>query len=125
MRRQTPDDKLDPRFEQVIHEEERTMSKLTSTLQAAVVITAISAPATAAARLNLNPEVDSRPTPVTIAAPAAPPHVQVTPHRSSTAFDWGDAALGAGTTLLIVGAAGAGTASLRTRRRVRPQTSAT
>ena len=102
------------------------MSKLTSTLQAAVVIAAVAAPGTAEARLNLNPVVaHPKPTPVTtVAAPAAPPRVQVTAPRSSAAFDWGDAALGAGATLLIVGAAGAGTASLRTRRRVRPQISA-
>jgi hypothetical protein len=102
------------------------MSKLTTTLQAAVVIATVAAPGAAAARPIFDPVVaHSKPTPVrTLAAPAAPPHVQVTAQPSSSACDWGDAALGAGTTLLIVGAAGAGTASLRTRRRVRPGISA-
>ena len=104
------------------------MSKLTTTLQAAVVIAAVAAPGAAEARPIVDPVVHSKPTPITTlatpAAPAAPAPVRVTGHPSSATFDWGDAALGAGTTLLIVGAAGAGTASLRTRRRVRPPVSA-
>jgi hypothetical protein len=83
------------------------------TLTAAAMIAAASAPATASARLNLDPEPSAVHRPAQTLAPARP-----APQANSAAdgFEWGDAGLGAAGTLALL-ATGAGSAAVITRRR--------
>src|SRR5450631_4078986 len=92
----------------------RTMLKATKrTLTAAAMIAAASAPATASARYNLNPEPSAVPHPVQTLRPARPAPQA---NSASGGFEWGDAGLGAAGTLVLL-ATGAGSAAVITRRR--------
>lgn len=83
------------------------------TLAAAAVIAAASAPSTAYARFNLDPEPSA-------AHPQAP-HIITPAHAEADAsspgrFQWGDAGLGAAGTLALLGV-GAGSTVVLARRR--------
>lgn len=91
------------------------------TLSAAAIIAAASAPATASARYNLNPEPSAAHHRVQTLAPArqarpARPVPQAASASASGGFEWGDAGLGAAGILVLLGT-GAGSAAVITRRR--------
>jgi hypothetical protein len=95
----------------------RSMLTLTKrTLAAAAMIAAASAPATASARYNLNPEPSAVTHPVQTLPPARPARPAPEANSASGGFEWGDAGLGAAGTLVLL-ATGAGSAAMITRRR--------
>ena len=85
------------------------------TLTAAAMIAAASAPSSAFARLNLDPEPPAAPHPAQLATPARQAR-PVAEASSSPGFEWGDAGLGAAGTLVLLGT-GAGSAAVIARRR--------
>jgi hypothetical protein len=80
------------------------LATLKRTLSALIAIVALSAPATASARPNLDP--------VSGEAQSAPAL-----SSASNEFQWDDAGIGAVGALALIGGAGAGSLALRRRRR--------
>jgi hypothetical protein len=88
-------------------------------LIAAAMIAAASAPSSAYARLNLDPEPPAAHHPpqlVTPAHPARPARPVAEAASATRGFEWGDAGLGAAGTLVLLGT-GAGSAAAIARRR--------
>jgi hypothetical protein len=91
------------------------------TLTAATLIAAASAPSTAYAMPNLDPDTPAAPrraqlATVTPARPSRPARPVAESSSASRGFAWGDAGLGAAGTLVLVGT-GAGSAAILSRRR--------
>jgi hypothetical protein len=94
------------------------------TLTAAALIAAASAPSTAYARPNLDPDTPAAPhraqlatvTPARPPRPSRPARPVAESSSASRGFAWGDAGLGAARTLVLLGT-GAGSAAILSRRR--------
>jgi hypothetical protein len=92
------------------------LKRMKRTLTAAAMIAAVSAPTTASARFNLNPEPSAAPHPARTVTPARAARPAPQANSASGGFEWGDAGLGAAGTLVLLGT-GAGSAAVIARRR--------
>jgi hypothetical protein len=86
------------------------------TLIAAALIAAASAPSSAYARFNLDPEPPAAHHPAQVVTPAHPAHPVAEASSAARGFEWGDAGIGAAGTLVLLGT-GAGSAAVIARRR--------
>jgi hypothetical protein len=93
-----------------------TLKTTKRALTAAAMIAAASAPSSAYARLNLDPETPLGHHQVRLVTPTRPARPVAEAASPSPGFEWGDAGLGAAGMLVLVGT-GAGTAAAIGRRR--------